>query len=115
MDKKLLTTNLSSTIDKVNHLVPKGKNTKQELILADNTMISSLEELLNHAERNNVDIEKILELKKNLMSFYLGMGVSRCQELGDWLLKNKNKILENNPTNHTKAVYSEFLVLIRSL
>lgn len=112
MDKKLLLKNLSTTIDKINYLIPKGKNTKQELILADNTMISSLEELLNYAERNKVNIEKILELKKNLMSFYLGMGVQRCQELKEWLLDNKNTILANNSNNHTKAVYSEFLVLI---
>lgn len=103
---------VSDTVDDVNGFIPKGKNTKQELVLSDDTMIASIEELLKNAEAYNINQNKILELKKNLMSFYLGMGVTRCQDLANWLFENEEKIILNKEPDHTMAVYAEFLVLI---
>ena len=93
-------------------LYQRAKNTKQELVLSDDTMIASIEELLKNAEAYNINQNKILELKKNLMSFYLGMRVTRCQDLANWLFENEEKIILNKESDHTMAVYAEFLVLI---
>ena len=59
MDKKLLKKNISALVDEVNNFIPNGKNAKQELVLQDNTMLDSLEELLKYAKGNNINIVKL--------------------------------------------------------
>lgn len=99
------------TVDAVNTLIPKGKNEKQELILSDESVISSFEKLLHYAEEYNIDKVKVLELKKNLMSFYLGMGVQRCHDLKKWFLDNKEYFIHSS-VHHAKALSAEFMALI---
>lgn len=104
--------NLTAVLDKVNAFIPKGKNIKQELVLLDDTLIMNLEALLINSEKYKIDEIKILELKKNLMSFYLGMGVTRCNDLKSWFLDKKEKFLAISAANKSKALAAEFLILI---
>lgn len=103
---------LPVVVDKINGIIPIGKNTKQELVLSDHTLISNLEELLTQCEKYQIDKIKILELKKNLMSFYLGMGVIRCQDFKDWFIDKKQDFLSSGASEKAKALGAEFLVLI---
>lgn len=101
---------LDSFVDKVNKIIPRGKNTKQELVLSDETLISNLEEVLIQCKKYDINEVKVLELKKNLMSFYLGMGVTRCQDFKEWFLDRKHKFLSSD--DKIKSVSAEFLILI---
>lgn len=99
-------------VDKINGIIPIGKNTKQELVLSDHTLISNLEELLIKCKKYQIDEIKILELKKNLMSFDLGMGVVRCQDFKDWFINKKQDFLSSRASEKSKALAAEFLILI---
>jgi tetratricopeptide (TPR) repeat protein len=112
MSIRELKTALNQTVDKVNNFIPKGKNTKQELVLSDDTLIDNLEMLLIHCEKHKIDKFKILELKKNLMSFYLGMGVTRCVDLKKWFLGQKPQFTDKKLPQNLKAISAEFLILI---
>ena len=103
---------LSNSVEKVNKFIPKGKNTKQELVLKDDTLIDNLEELLNNCEKYKIDELQILELKKNLMSFYLGMGITRCTDFKEWFFNKKIEFTKKEVPQYIKAVSAEFLILI---
>jgi len=89
---KMLKDIIEENIDSINKIMPKGKNSRQLLISADDTLLSNLQQLLNNAEYYNANIYKIMELRKNLMSFYVGLGSNLCQEMESWFFQNKGNI-----------------------
>ena len=109
---KMLKDIIEENIDSINKIMPKGKNSRQLLISADDTLLSNLQQLLNNAEYYNANIYKIMELRKNLMSFYVGLGSNLCQEMESWFFQNKGNINSIFMSNYQKAVYAEYLVLI---
>lgn len=110
--KKVINQYLSNIIDKINKLMPEGKDAKQALVVNDNTLLENLETLLENAEKYDVALSKILELRKNLMSIYLGMAASRCQELTEWFFHNETNLCGSRTTKTQKAVCGEYLTLI---
>lgn len=111
-NSKILQNVIEDNITHINGIMPKGKNDRQQLIAEDDTLLSNLEQLLINAEYYKIDIYKIMELRKNLMSFYVGLGSNRCQEMQEWLYQNKSKIESIFIGEHHRAVYAEYLVLI---
>jgi len=103
---------IEENIDSINTMMPKGKNSRQLLISDDDTLLSNLQQLLDNSEYYKTDIYKIMELRKNLMSFYLGLGSNLCQEMESWFFQNKGNINSIFMSNYQKAVYAEYLVLI---
>ncbi len=111
-DNKKILFSIENNIDKINASMPKGKNDKQLLISQDETLISNLEQLLINAETNNVDMHKILNLRKNMMSFYVGLGSNKCKEMKEWFNKNKNKLDSFFINDLNKSVLIEYQILI---
>ena len=109
---KILKDIIEENINHINKIMPKGKNSRQLLISTDDTLLSNLQQLLNNAEYYNADIYKIMELRKNLMSFYVGLGSNICQEMENWFFQNKDNINSILMSEYQKAVYAEYLVLI---
>ena len=109
---KMLKEIIEEIIDSINTMMPKGKNSRQLLISDDDTLLNNLQQLLSNAEYYNTDIYKIMELRKNLMSFYLGLGDNSCQEMESWFFQNKSNIKSIFMSEYQKAVYAEYLALI---
>ncbi len=103
---------IEETTDSINIAIPLGRNARYFFMLSDSTMPNSLQELLNNGELYAIDIYKILELRKNLMDYYLGYGNSLCQEMEDWFFKNKSTLNSLFINDSKKATYLEYLTLI---
>lgn len=103
---------VSEIVDQLNKFMPVGKDAKQALANHDNTLLKNLEALLINAQEYKVNPHKILELRKNLMSIYLGMGANRCQELSDWFFQHEVKLCKKNNIISQQAVCGEYLVLL---
>ena len=102
--------NISIVIDKINESLPRGVSSRYLVIVEDETMISNLEELLQNGELYDVDLYKILELRKNLFGFYLlRLNYHKCQKMIDWLLEHRSSFSSLFMSNKDKAVYSMYL------
>lgn len=105
--------NLAVIIDSINKLMPQGVCSRYSFITSDDTIKSNLEVLLENAEKYKVDIYKILQLRKNLSSYYSAIGNHyNWEKMKKWLeQKEKNKILQIGKMKNENIVnYSWYLV-----
>lgn len=104
---------LTNIIDKLNTLMPTGVTSRYAFISSDRTIKSNLEVILRNAEQYKVDIYKILELRKNLVTYYMAvLDHYNWEKMKRWLEQQESKHLLkiNKMDNITKINYSWYLV-----
>lgn len=104
-------------IDCLNSLMPKSEDSKYLVMESDKTLKSNFEEILNNAEQYEVDIYKILELRKELMRTYKNaLDYYNCDKMSQWLLNSQQKLdsfFNSMLMKDTdKANYAEYLMYI---
>ena len=105
--------NLEKILNSINVLFPRNISDRYSIFREDDTLINNLEILLNNAEIYSVNKNKIMELRKNLMSFYLNsLDYHNCQKMMDWLLKNKKNMKSTIAlsTEKDKINYVEYII-----
>ncbi len=104
---------LTDIIDKLNTLMPQGVTSRYAFINSDTTIKSNLEVLLENAEKYKVDIYKILELRKNLINYYMAaLDHYNWEKMKIWLeQKESDNLLKiNKMDNAAKVNYAWYLV-----
>lgn len=107
--------NINDILDKINSVIPEGIFTKYFEMLQEETLKANLEILLSNAERYKADIHKIMELRQNLMNYYLTtFDYYSCQKMEEWFFEQKNsKAINTNSMNEKeKAVFTWYLTNI---
>jgi hypothetical protein len=113
--KEVIKRTINDIINSLNKSMPQGVVSRYSLFLEDYTLLSNIEELINRTEKYDINIYKILELKKYLLGFYLfSRDYENCQKIENWLLdKQKRKDFELwIITEQQKSVYSECIFLV---
>jgi len=108
---------VTKVIDRLNELMPKGEDNKYVSLISDKTLKSSLEELLNNAEKYEVSLYKNMELRKNLIGLYIAaLDYYGCEKMTEWLTNRSDKLdsLVSKVLMNAKEKtdYAEFLVSI---
>lgn len=104
---------LTDIINKLNTLMPKGVTSSYTFTNSDTTIRSNLEVLLENAEKYKVDIYKILELRKNLINYYMAiLDHYNWKKMKVWLEQkaSDNLLKINKMDNAAKINYSWYLV-----
>ena len=104
---------LTDIIDKLNTLMPQGVTSRYAFINSDTTIKSNLEVLLENAEKYKVDIYIILELRKNLINYYMAvLDHYNWEKMKIWLeQKESDNLLKINKMNNAAKVnYAWYLV-----
>lgn len=105
--------NITEIIDRLNLLTPKSVVNRYLVLTEDSTIRGSLEVLLANAESYNIDITKVIELRKNLMGLYLNsLDYYNCQKMADWLLAKKEDkdFIELIKADKDKVTYAEYII-----
>lgn len=105
---------LEDIVDKINTKMPKQIGASYSVIASDD-LRNSMEELLNNAEHYKIAVCKVLELRNNLMMYYVSKrDYYNCQLTVDWLTnKEKDKPLSAVlNTEHDKVVYADLVTKI---
>ncbi len=103
---------ITNIISKLNLLMQQGVASRYAFITSDITIKANLEILLNNAEKYNVDLFKILELRKNLIDYYLvSLDYYNVEKMKKWLEeKEADKSLVSNKMNDQQRInYSWYL------
>lgn len=104
---------LTNIINKLNEIMPQGVTSRYAFITSDVTIRASLEVLLENAEKYSVDINKILELRKNLINYYMAvLDYYNCEKMKLWLENKESKgLLRLSALDYTAKInYSWYLV-----
>jgi len=107
--------NINDILDRINSAMPQGLFTKYLEIIQNEGLKSNLEVILENAEKYNADIYKIMELRQNLMNYYLAtFDYVSCQQMEDWfLIQEQNNTLRTAFMNEShKSVYAWYLTNI---
>lgn len=101
------------TITILNSSFPKGVTSRQEFIKNDPSIKSNLEVLLDNAEKYKIDINTILELRKNLIDHYtVYLDYYNVELMRKWLDKNSEHLHVSKMNNYQKTNYGWYLVNI---
>ena len=106
---------LTKVIKKINQSIPIGVINRHNFIVNDPSLKSNLEVLLSNAEKYKVDINIIMELRKNLIDYYLSnLDYYNIENMKKWLEdKEKSKVISlENMDNKEKANYAWYLMVI---
>jgi len=106
-----------AVIDCINELMPKGESQMYMVFDGDKTLKSNMEALLSNAQKYEANIYKNMELRKNLLSAYLGLfDYYNCQKMTDWLLENQDRfdsiLASIMMSDKEKTIYSEYLAIV---
>ncbi|EER22310.1 MULTISPECIES: tetratricopeptide repeat protein [spotted fever group] len=104
---------INDIIDKLNKLMPRGVGSRYSLISKDPSLISNLEVILNNTEKYSVDFSKILELRKNLINYYMTtLNYYNMEKMKNWLEeKESSKVFQlSKMTEEQKISYSWYMV-----
>lgn len=106
---------LTKVIGALNSLMQRGEMSRYGFITSDATIKSNLEVLLDNAEKYNVDVYVVLELRKNLAGYYMSLlDYYNMEKMKNWLEDKKiSKSLDGKKmTNPQKISYSGYLTNI---
>ena len=106
---------LTKVIGALNSLMQKGEMSRYGFITSDATIKSHLEVLLHNAEKYNVDVYVLLELRKNLAGYYMSLlDYYNMEKMKNWLEDKKiSESLDGKKmTNSQKISYSGYLTNI---
>lgn len=106
---------LTKVIVELNSLMQKGEMSRYDFITSDATIKSNLEVLLDNAEKYNVDIYVVLELRKNLAGYYMSLlDYYNMEKMKNWLEDKKiaESLDSRKMTNPQKISYSGYLTNI---
>jgi tetratricopeptide (TPR) repeat protein len=97
LDKKLVKENVKELVDQANSIFPQSEHLYGELMGNYPNLLQNLDYLLTNAERYNIDIYKILELRKNLMiSYFYLLDFEQTKKQLDWFEANNKAIITAN-------------------
>ena len=90
----------------------RGEMSRYGFITSDATIKSNLEVLLDNAEKYNVDVYVVLELRKNLAGYYMSLlDYYNMEKMKNWLEDKKiaESLDSRKMTNPQKISYSWYL------
>jgi tetratricopeptide (TPR) repeat protein len=94
LDKKLVEANIEELIDQANSIFPNSKHLYGAVLNEYPDLLPNLECLLKNAEQYNIKLDKLLELRKNLMQSYLYLlDYRKYKGQLDWFAEHKKKII----------------------
>ncbi len=112
---KVNTEAINDIINKLNELMPKGVGSRYSFMNSDPTLRSNLEIILLNAEKYNVNIHKILELRQHLITYYMAiLDHYNWEKMKQWL-EHKEAEGAINPykmNEKEKANYSWYMLTI---
>ena len=104
---------ITNIINKLNEIMPQGVTSRYAFISSDSTIRANLEVLLENAEKYKVDIKLILELRKNLINYYMAvLDHYNWEKMKLWLetKESEGKLKLDKLDYMTKVNYSWYLV-----
>ncbi len=104
---------ITNIIDKLNASMPHGVTSRYFFITSDPTFKSNLEILLENSEEYKVEISKVLELRKNLINYYMAiLDHYNWEKMKNWLIQKEtdNLLKMSQMNNHVKENYAWYLV-----
>ncbi len=110
VDKGVIKDNVENLVDQANSIFPRSEHLYIEVLNKYPNIINNLEHLLENAERQNIDIYKILELRKNLLNSNISsLNYKPVKNHLDWFQDNKKELLRKEPNDSHKAAISTML------
>jgi tetratricopeptide (TPR) repeat protein len=106
---------LTDIINKLNKIMPQGVTSRYAFISSDSSIKSNLEVLLENAEKYKVDIDIILELRKNLIDHYVvSLDYYNVDKMKNWLEQKEESglIKLNKISDIVKINYAWYLANI---
>lgn len=106
---------LTDIINKLNKIMPQGVTSRYAFISSDSSIKSNLEVLLENAEKYKVDIDTILELRKNLIDHYVvSLDYYNSEKMKNWLEQKEEAglIKLDKISDTTKVNYAWYLTNI---
>lgn len=113
--EKEIKSELTDIINKLNKIMPQGVTSRYAFISSDSSIKSNLEMLLENAEKYKVDIDTILELRKNLIDHYVvSLDYYNVDKMKNWLEQKEETglIKLNKISDTTKINYAWYLANI---
>jgi hypothetical protein len=106
---------LTDIINKLNKIMPQGVTSRYAFISSDSSIKSNLEVLLENAEKYKIDIDIILELRKNLIDHYVvSLDYYNVDKMKNWLEQKEESglIKLNKISDIVKINYAWYLANI---
>ncbi len=103
---------LTEIIDKINEVMPPSISKKHLFVNSDETLKSNLEVLLKNAEKYQIDIFKVLEIRKNLVSEYMAqLDHPNMEQMSKWIDSKEatGEINIEQMDNKAKTTYAWYL------
>ena len=110
---KVIRDSMQDIVKTINQGFPEKITDYLSLFHKDPTLQSNLEIMLENAEKNAVNFYDILELRKNLMFFYLTKrDYDKCKKFVEWLIdkETRGEIKYHDMSNNQKVAYAWYLV-----